>query len=338
MLSLLIKAIATGGAYIDLHTTTGLVKNCDHVCYPCTYIHADGTVTVKSDSSIVATIGGTVGGATLFVVVAVLLIIVIWCARLSHNKMANHTDDIDMVELDTATTPNGKADEDRFDHPTKAISHCNTATKTGNVKPRDHDYDCVLDHSIHHSKVIGTQTQYESLYHSDPDAYATIKMDSNSLVIQNNKTSNAVVENDYDFIDDDSFNNPLHLDAHFTPVSNNQKLLTKKKNMDSAFTTSNLQYCNVTTEPFIDVVDNTEYGVVNQPRSDTFSEATKKLAYMPVYGVVNQPKCDDLFSSSPPSGKITEDKYGVVNQPMNDDTMIDEDKYSNVNQPQYNNQ
>ena len=265
------------------------------------------------------------GGTTLFVVVTVLLIIIIiWCVKLSYNKMANHTDNIslrvtsDIVELEsklitekfeekndnTATTAKGKTDEDRS-QPTKSMPHYNTAlenltTKTGNIciKPWDHDYDCVLDHSAQHSNINSTQTQYLSLYHTDPDA--TIKMDSNpsyGLVMQNTKTSNAVVENDYDCIDDDSCDNPLHLDT--TAVGNNHRksLLTKKKNMHSAdqnpVTTSNLQYCSVTTEPSIDV-DNTEYGVVNQPKSDY------------------------IFSSSPPGGKISEGKYGVANQPKND--------------------
>ena len=70
-----------------------------------------------------------------------------------------------------------------------------------------------------------------------------------------------------------------------------------------------------------------EYGVVNQPKSDTFGEPTRKLSedtYVPVYGVVNQPKSDYLYSSSQPGRKISETKYGVVNQPMSDDPIIDE--------------
>ena len=112
--------------------------------------------------------------------------------------------------------------------------------------------------------------------------------------------------------------------------SNHRKspLLTTKKGMRSTQMVGQnpiITYYSVTTEPPVDV-DNTEYGVVNQPKSDTFGEPTRKLSedtYVPVYGVVNQPKSDDQYLSSQPSRKISENKYGVVNQPMSNDP-IDE--------------
>ena len=51
------------------------------------------TVTGKSDSSSVAvTIGGAVGGTVLFVLIATLFIIMLWCVRLSHRRKAYFID------------------------------------------------------------------------------------------------------------------------------------------------------------------------------------------------------------------------------------------------------
>ena len=336
---------------IELHTT-------DSELWPFT-VHVGDTLTVKSDSSIVAAIGGAMGGTILFVIITVLLIIMLWCVWLSHKKKAYHIDDSSLELESKAITEKFKENNDDITYNTatiqqkgrqmktdsyipnlanKSLPHHNATLETtikmdvdsltGNVNPCNHDYDFVLDHSIEHPKLNSTPTQYLSLYHTDSDA--TIRMDSNpsyGLAMQNTNTSNAVVVNEYDFIDDGSIDNPLH---HETVSSNHRKspLLTTKKGMRSAQMvgqnpiTTKLQYYSVTTEPSVDV-DNTEYGVVNQPKSDTFGEPTRKLSedtYVPVYGVVNQPKSDDLFSSSPPS----DTKYGVVNQPMSDDPIIDE--------------
>ena len=71
------------------------------------------------------------------------------------------------------------------------------------------------DHSIQHSKVNSTQTQYLLLYDGDPDA--AIKMDANpsyGSAMQNVNTIGAGVKNDYDYnIDDGLIQCPSHRDV-----------------------------------------------------------------------------------------------------------------------------
>ena len=247
----------------------------------------------KSDSSSVAVIiGGAVSGTILFIFIAGLFIIMLWCVRLSHKKKAYPINknslqfiantvkleseaeaELNVVTHDASrsTKAKMKIGQDDFDY-VRPIDHepvpdhnknlgesikmdanpsYGLATNINDVKPGDYDY--VVDHSIQHSKVNSTQTQYLMLYHTDPDA--TIKMDVNpsyGLAMQDVNTIEAGVKNDYDYVDDGSIHHPSHRNVL-------NKSITRKSEDEYAV-----------------------YGPVNQPMSDVAPEEDD----------VNQPLCD----------------------------------------------
>ena len=209
----------------------------------------------------------------------------LWCVRLSHKKKANPIDrnslqfitntveleseaELNVIAHDASRSTKAKMKIGQDDvRPIEAVPDHNKnlgesikmdanpsyglATNINDVKPGDYDY--VVDHSIQHSKVNSTQTQYLMLYHTDPDA--TIKMDVNpsyGLAMQDVNTNKAGVKNDYDYIDDGLIHHPSHRNVL-------NKSITKKSEAEYAV-----------------------YGPVNQPMSDVAPEEDD----------VNQPLCD----------------------------------------------
>ena len=237
----------------------------------------------KSDSSSVAVIiGGAVGGTILFVSIAALFIMMLWCVRLSHKKKIDRNSlqfitntveleseaELNVIAHDASRSTKAKMKIGQDDvRPIEAVPDHNKklgesikmddnpsyglATNINDVKPGDYDY--VVDHSIQHSTVNSTQTQYLMLYHTDPDA--TIKMDVNpsyGLAMQDVNTNKAGVKNDYDYVDDGLIHHPSHRNVL-------NKSITKKSEAESVV-----------------------YGPVNQPMSDVAPEEDD----------VNQPLCD----------------------------------------------
>ena len=174
------------------------------------------------------------GGNVLFVLIATLFIIMLWCVRLSHRRKAYSIDKnslqfitngveleskakLDVVTFGASRSAEAKTKigEDDFVRPIiEPVPHHNKnlkdtikmdvnpsyglAANISDAKPAG-DYDYVLDRSIQHSKVNSTQTQYSLLYHTDPDV--AIKMDANpsyGSAMQNVNTIGAGVKNDYD--------------------------------------------------------------------------------------------------------------------------------------------
>ena len=235
----------------------------------------------KSDSSSVAVIiGGAVGGTILFVSIAALFIMMLWCVRVSHKKKIDRNSlqfitntveleseaELNVIAHDASRSTKAKMkigqDDVRPIEPVPdhdknlgesikmdANPSYGLATNINDVKPGDYDY--VVDHSIQHSKVNSTQTQYLALYHTDPDA--TIKMDVNpSYGLAMQDTNIAWVKNDYDYVDDGLIHHPSHRNVL-------NKSIIKKSEDESVV-----------------------YGPVNQPMSDVAPEEDD----------VNQPLCD----------------------------------------------
>ena len=231
----------------------------------------------SESSTSAAAIGGAVGGTILFVIVAVLLIVMLWWS--SHKKKADNNylkeNICNTVELGSnkTTTKKMKEGEIELDHvqTNESAPHPGTDSKATvkmttnpsydsatnmNIKMTTNpsygstnkpvstgDYDYVLDHSILHPKVNNIPTQ--DLLHPNTSPDVAIKMEANpsyGLTVQDTKTNMAGVKNDYDYIDDGLIQHPSHL-----PV-----------NTDQGATETN----------------EGEYGVVNQPMSDSFSPGT----------------------------------------------------------------
>ena len=249
-----------------------------HICTVVT------STTGQSDSSdSVAAIGGAVGGTILFVVITTLVIMMLWCVRVSHKKKAYFIDNNSLkevvpnvVELESnITTAKVKRSEVELDcvQTNDHTSHPDTdseaaikmtanpsydLTRNTNIKMTSNpsygvtnkplysgDYDYVFDHSIQYPNINNTPIQ--DLLHRNTTPDVAIKMDANpsyGLTVQDAKTNKDGIKNDYDYIDDGLIQHP------------------------SLLTVSTNQY-NVTAE-----TKEAEYGVVNQPMSDSFSAST----------------------------------------------------------------
>ena len=256
----------------------------------------------QSDSpNSAAVIGGAVGGTILFVIIAVLLIVMLWCVRASHNKKSYPIDNSylkenisNTVELGSNITTVEKMKEGEVElghvqtnestpHPgtdSQATIKMTTnpsydSTTNVNIKMTTNpsydstnkpvctgDYNYVLDHSIQHSKVNNIPTQDLLHHNTSPDV--TIKMEANpsyDLTVQDTKTNKAGVKNYYDYIDG------LIQHPSYRPVNTDHAAAETKE---------------------------VEYGVVNQPMSDSFSPGT--LGRMKIMGkssVGNWPTSDD---------------------------------------------
>ena len=165
----------------------------------------------------------------------------LWCVRLSHKRKAYPIDKnsqqiiiANVVKLESEAKLNvvtcGSTEaKTRIDRPIEPVPHHNEnleevikmdvnpsyglAANISDAKPVS-DYDYMLDHSIQHSNVNSTQTQYLSLYNGDPDV--AIKIDANpsyGSAMQNVNTIGAGVKNDYDYIDDGLIQCPSHRDV-----------------------------------------------------------------------------------------------------------------------------
>ena len=236
-----------------------------------------------SDSSnSAAAISGAVGGTVLFVVITAIIIIMLWCVRVSHKKKAYTIDNSDLRENvsnagelgSNITTAKMKAGEVELDciQTNKPTSHPSTdsketikmtanpsyaSTTNMNIKMTTNpsyglttkpvctgDYDYVLDHLIQLPKVNNTPTQ--DLHH-DTNSEQAIRMEANpsyGITVQDTKINKDGIKNDYDYIDDGLIQHPSHL----TVSTNPHNIAAETKEV--------------------------EYGVVNQPMSDSFSPNT----------------------------------------------------------------
>ena len=107
------------------------------------------------------------------------------------------------------------------------------------------DYDYVFDHSIQYPNINNTPTQ--DLLHRNMTPDVAIKMDANpsyGLTVQDTKTNKAGGKNDYDYIDDGLIQHPSHMTVSTNPH-------------------------NIAAE-----TKEAEYGVVNQPISESLSANT----------------------------------------------------------------
>ena len=236
----------------------------------------------SDSSSSAAAISGAVGGTVLFVVITAIIIIMLWCVRVSHKKKAYTIDNSDLRENvsnaeelgSNITTAKMKAGEVELDciQTYEPTSHPGTDSKATikmtanpsydsttnmNIKMTTNpsygltnkpvctdDYDYVLDHSIQLPKVSSTPTQ--DLHH-DTNPEESIRMEANpsyGLTVQDTKINKAGIKNDYDYIDDGLIQHPSHL----TVSTNPHNIAAETKEV--------------------------EYGVVNQPMSDSFSANT----------------------------------------------------------------
>ena len=251
-------------------------------------------------SNSAAVIGGAVGGTILFVIIAVLLIMVLWCMRASHKKKAYPIDNSYLkenissaVELGSNITTAEKMKEGEVEldcvqtnelvpHPgtdsqatiKMTTNPSNDSTTNVNIKMTTNpsygstnkpvctsDYDYVLDDLIQHPKVYNIPTQDLLHHNTSPDV--TIKMEANpsyDLTVQDTKTNKAEVKNDYDYTDG--------LIQHST-------------------------YLSVNTDQAAAETNEVEYGVVNQPMSDSFSPSTLGRMISDKSSAGNWPRSDD---------------------------------------------
>ena len=273
---------------------------------PCMYVGSSSSGQFGSSGS-AAAIGGAVGGTILFVIISILLIMMLWCVRASHKKKAYLIDNnylkeniSSAVELGSNTntvkkmkegevelghvqtnesTPHPGTDSQAtikmttnpsYDSTTNVDIKMTTNPSYGsiNMPVCTGDYDYVLDDSIQHLKISNTPIQHLLHCNTNP-----IKMEANpsyGLTVQDTKTNKAGIKNDYDYIDDGLIQHP----ASCLPVNTDHQAAAETKEDD--------------------------YGVVNQPMSDSFSPGT--LGRM-----------------------ISEDRSSAGNWPMNDDATKYED-------------
>ena len=233
----------------------------------------------QSDSSgSAAAIGGAVGGTILFVVITALLIMILWCVRLSQRKKSHSIDDSCLkenasnvvelgsntaaveVELDSVQTNESVSDpgmhskgiikmtaNPSYDSTTKFNMNIKITTNPSYDSTNNpvcaQGYDNVFDHSIQCPK--GNSTTKQDLPHCDTSPDLAIKIEANpsyGLIVQDVNTDKVGVKNDYDYIANGVIQHPSHL-----TVNTDQAAAESKE---------------------------VEYGVVNQPMSDSFSPAT----------------------------------------------------------------